>query len=108
MADYRHSPAMPGTAIPGAYTAAGSDRKPRSIGRTIVTVAATLAVVGAVALALKAPAVLDYKQGVGVAQAHELQPSPIDPSWIISGDPQFRNAVFEESSFWATSSGIWE
>ncbi|MCB1494712.1 MAG: DUF861 domain-containing protein [Bauldia sp.] len=112
MADYRQSIPMSDPAIAGAFDRTRGDApaapKRRTVGGTIVTVVATLAIVGAVGLALKAPAVFGYKADLGVAQAHELQPSPIDPSWIISGDPEFNMTVFERSSFWATSSGIWE
>jgi uncharacterized protein len=43
---------------------------------------------------------------VPMVQSHDLSPSPIDSSWIISGEPAFRSTVFHRS--FGTSSGVWE
>ena len=72
MADYRQSIPMSDPAIAGAFDRTRGDApaapKRRTVGGTIVTVVATLAIVGAVGLALKAPAVFGYKADLGVAR----------------------------------------
>ncbi|MEP2117906.1 MAG: cupin domain-containing protein [Bauldia litoralis] len=110
MSNYRQSTAS-GPALTDAFGGAGTDSAPkrtRRFGLVATTVIVTLAVVGAIGLATRMPAVIGYKADVGLAQPHELQPSPIDPSWILSGSPEFSMAVFERSDFWASSSGIWQ
>ncbi len=68
----------------------------------------TLFLVGAFQIVASMPAVVGYKAGLGTSIRHDLPPDSIDPSWIISGTPTFKTAVFERSPFWGTSSGIWE
>ena len=111
MSNYRKTTTS-GPALYGAFGEHRADRseegRPRSRSVIISTVVVTLAVVGAVGLASRMSAAIGYQADTGYAQAHELQPAPIDPSWIISGAPEFSMSVFERSEFWATSSGIWQ
>jgi len=39
--------------------------------------------------------------------AAELRPSPIEPSWIISGDPKASNAVLSRSEDGTASTIVW-
>jgi uncharacterized protein len=83
-------------------------RKARSTTPYLLVIAATLGLVLIVDLAAKAPAFIGYKDGLGVAVRHELEPRTIDPSWVRSGSPIFQGTVFERSDPWASTSGIWE
>jgi hypothetical protein len=83
-------------------------RKSRSILLLAAGAVAALGVVLCVELVRLKPAYIGYMEPVAKAGRHELQPSPVDPSWIVSGSPTFRANVFERLPHMSTISGLWE
>jgi len=85
-----------------------TSKTPREIRQFFLTIVGTLAVVLAIDLITEMPAYIDYKSGLPQKKRDEFEPTPIVPSWVISGSPVFHTAAFQHSPHWDAWSGIWE
>jgi uncharacterized protein len=91
-----------------AKTENESSKKTINLNQAFLTISTTLAAFLAVYMISESPAYISYKNDLPQSERHELRPDPIAPSWLISGSPVFRTAVFQHSPDWDTWSGIWE
>ena len=91
-----------------AKTKSAFSQKTIKFNQAFLIISTTLAVLLAIYMVSESPAYISYKIDLPRSERHELQPDPIAPSWLISGSPIFRTAVFQHSLNWDTWSGIWE